>query len=174
MSEKLLDSTSEYKILEGLKKGDEKAISCIFDRYSKALFAAIKGRISDTKKAEDILQNTFVYCIQNIQNYPDSNQTLFTWMLCSCIKNCTTANETEIIKQGNEIHTPDKIVVGIEMRTISANKEEGERKLKNLLELLCLKGWSLKKVSEELKMTEEELKVNLRSELIKYRKTKVK
>jgi hypothetical protein len=94
-------------------------------------------------------------------------------MLCSGIKNSVEYKVAAVIKPDNEIQTNAKIVCEVEMRTTSTNKDESEKKLKNVLELICLKGLSVKKASEELEMTEEELKINLRSELIKYRKTRV-
>jgi hypothetical protein len=51
----LLVSTSEYKLLEGLKRADKKAIGDLFEKYSLVLFAVIRSNTDD-------VQLTKIFC----------------------------------------------------------------------------------------------------------------
>lgn len=111
-----------------------------------------------------------MFILQNLESFPASNQTLFTWMLC--VTRDITIKSIKPLKNSlsDKIPKTNKIVsigkLGLQ------NKKEVTREQK-ILELICLNELTVQKASEMLKIPEEVLKINLRATLTKYKKNKI-
>lgn len=68
-------------LINGIKQGDRKTISELYDRYAPALYGIILKIVRHEELAEDILQESFLKIWKNGPRYDSTKGTLFTWML---------------------------------------------------------------------------------------------
>ncbi len=70
---------SESTLLEKLKTGDSKAVSQWFSSYHDRIFAVALQKISNTKDAEELTQQTFINCLRQMPLFRGASS-LWTWM----------------------------------------------------------------------------------------------
>ncbi len=71
---------SERVLVNGLRNGERKALSTLYDMYSDSLYGIILRIIKKEEQAEDVLQDTFVKIWKSFSQYDPSKGRLFTWM----------------------------------------------------------------------------------------------
>ncbi|MBA2612056.1 MAG: hypothetical protein H0U95_08800 [Bacteroidetes bacterium] len=147
------DHLSQEKILSATKKGDVAAFGKLFDIYSPVLYSVIGKTIADTKLAEDILQQAFVKIWQNISIFDAKKQRFLGWMLIITRDLANSALAEQKLNKNSEIQTG--------RNNVSNNNE--------VLALIYFKGYSLKKASETLNISTEEVKIKLKKELDQIR-----
>ncbi|MES2826989.1 MAG: RNA polymerase sigma factor [Bacteroidota bacterium] len=74
------DSNMERALIEGLRKKDQKVLSCLYEMYAPALKGVISRIILHEEVTEDLLQETFVKIWNSFHQYQDNKGRLFTWM----------------------------------------------------------------------------------------------
>lgn len=72
---------TEEELIKGIRNGDMKFMTILYDNYSAALNGVICRMVRNEEFAEDILQETFVKIWQSFHQYNESKGRLFTWML---------------------------------------------------------------------------------------------
>ncbi len=80
----LLPVIDEKKLLSGLRRGDSRAVLDWYHLYQSRLTHFIAGRLSSSQDVQDLVQETFINCLQNLSNFA-GNSSLWTWM-CSIAK----------------------------------------------------------------------------------------
>ena len=151
-------SYSQEELLRSIQKKDKAAFGMLYDTYSAVLFGVICKSNPDLKFCEEILQQSFVKIWQNISNYDPSKQRLLAWML---VITRGVANDILFAQNGNKNE---------EIQTLTNNVSNN----KEVLTLIYFKGYSLKKASEILSISIDELKIKLKSELDQIRGTQLK
>src|SRR4051812_1961870 len=68
------------EVPELLARGDEQAMSFLYDHYASALYGIIYRVVGSPAKAEQILEQSFLSFWSNISAYNPENGSLFTWM----------------------------------------------------------------------------------------------
>lgn len=74
--------SEKIKLKIGCRNTFEELYSC----YAGALYGVICRKVNDRRSAERILQSVFIKIWQNMGEYDDTRDRLFTWMLTICYK----------------------------------------------------------------------------------------
>ena len=150
---------TDNELLIQLKARDDRALSLLFTRYSKSLYAIVAGLVADRHQAEDALEQTFVNIWNKIGHYDESKGRLFSWMV-------NIARETAARKAGPHSGTFVNLA-GDASRIDNIGTAEVTRKLKprsiQLLDLLFFKGKSVDDVARELDLSADAVKSENRS-----------
>jgi len=150
---------ADNELIIQLKAKDDRALTMLFTRYSKSLYAVVASRVADRDQAEDALQQTIVNIWNQIGNYDESKGRLFSWMVN--IARQTAAQKTNPVS-GTFVN-----LSGDASRIDSIGTGEVVRKLKprciQMLDLLFFKGKNVDDVARELDLSAEAVKSQNRS-----------
>ncbi|MCB0635044.1 MAG: sigma-70 family RNA polymerase sigma factor [Lewinella sp.] len=72
---------TEQEIKFLLRQRDRRAIACLYDRYSDALYGVVLRMVRDEAVAADIMQECFIKVWRYADRYDESQGSLFTWLL---------------------------------------------------------------------------------------------
>ncbi|MBT8324965.1 MAG: sigma-70 family RNA polymerase sigma factor [Winogradskyella sp.] len=75
-----MNTTTEEKIIQLLKKGDSYALNLLYEYYSDSLYGVILKVTKNEEIAEDALQETFIKVWKNANRYDPDKAKLFTWL----------------------------------------------------------------------------------------------
>lgn len=161
---------SQQTIISLLKERNQKGLSELYDKYSPTLLGLINNIIQDIPTSEEILQKTFLKIWNNIDQYDESKSTFFTWMAAIArntaidkarLKGFQRNKKTESIDSNvysaNVVHTNSENI-DVERLTSKLDK-----KYKDVIDLLYLKGYTQKEASEALEIPLGTIKTRLRS-----------
>ena len=70
--------------LQALRSGDSRAVKVWYQTYASRLIRYVQRKISDRKDVEEIVQDTFMSCMESLPLYQEKSS-LWTWM-------CSVAN----------------------------------------------------------------------------------
>lgn len=76
--------TDEKILLASLRAGDSAAVEYWYRQYSARLTAFIQAKVGSTHDVQDLAQETFICCLQNLHNFSGHSR-LWTWM-CAIAK----------------------------------------------------------------------------------------
>lgn len=68
-------------LIDGMKTGDESALSAIYDRYSAMLFGMLTRILDDRQAAEEVLQDLFLQLWRNPGQFDASRGSLPAWLM---------------------------------------------------------------------------------------------
>ncbi len=74
------DNDSQAQLVSRLKKGDPQAVKVWFKQYHQQLLRVAKVKISNSKDAEDVVQEVMINCLRQIQLFRQDSS-LKTWMM---------------------------------------------------------------------------------------------
>lgn len=163
---------SQEELQRLIDNNDERALSFIYSRYSKSLFAVIANLIKEREEAEDVLQETFVKIWKNISTYDQSKGRLYTWMLniarnsaIDKLRSKGYNNSKSNLSEGSFINLiQDRRLM---MRVDTIGIREFVKKLKpkciQLIELLFFKGYTQQEAAETLEIPLGTVKTQNRS-----------
>jgi RNA polymerase sigma-70 factor (ECF subfamily) len=77
---KSVDRAEEAGWIERIARGDERALSLVYDRYSGLLLAMIRKVVGEAE-AEDVLQDAFVQVWKQAGRYDTRRSSLSTWLV---------------------------------------------------------------------------------------------
>lgn len=77
-------SQNESALIQGLRLGQPRAVETWYQLYQVRLTHFIASRISSHQDVQDLVQETFINCLQNLSNFA-GHSSLWTWM-CSIAK----------------------------------------------------------------------------------------
>lgn len=152
-------SYSQEALLSSIKKRDKDAFRILFDTYASVIYNIINKQINDTPLCEQILQTVFVKILQNLSSFDTSKQRLITWILV------IARNETNTVIKNQAINS------GPQIREVNNNVNLYN---KDILSLVCFKGYSLKMASEAMNITFDEAKLKLKEEFDQIRTVNAK
>ncbi len=76
-----MDQTEQKAFVRKLKKMDERAWEVLCKEYSRPLLTFVQFRFGcNGEKAEEIVQMTFIRCVQSIRNFKPSRGRLLNWL----------------------------------------------------------------------------------------------
>jgi RNA polymerase sigma-70 factor (ECF subfamily) len=79
ISEQEPDRELEVKLIARIAKGDDAAFVELYKRFAGALYAMAQRMLTDTKEAEDALQEGFTYIWQKAGTYDPTRSSPFAW-----------------------------------------------------------------------------------------------
>ena len=56
-------------LLEGVREGDSKSLTALYDRYSKLIYSVALRVLNDSASAEDVLQDVFMKIWRHPERY---------------------------------------------------------------------------------------------------------
>ncbi|CAM3436413.1 RNA polymerase sigma factor [Flavobacterium longum] len=145
-----------------IRNQDEKAITHLYNMYSKSLFAVISNFIREHEEAEDVLQETFVKIWKNIDSYNESKGRFYTWILniarnaaIDKLRSKGFNNTKKNLSADNFVHLLDDNSRTTNMIDVIGIREF-VKKLKpkciQLIELLFFRGYTQQEASDELEI----------------------
>jgi len=150
-----------------LKKGDDQAVKVWFNTYSSKLLNIIKTKVSNSKDAEEIVQQTFLNCLKHLPLFLGKSS-IWTWMNSIARHEVADYFRKKYAKKAIQTIPLSDL---LPLNEIS-NSDEVSQKVKTVLakmkdyykELLLLKYADGKKVIEiarEFKKTEKSIESDL-------------
>ncbi|MBL7920142.1 MAG: hypothetical protein JNJ40_07485 [Bacteroidia bacterium] len=152
-------SYSQEALLSSIKKRDKDAIRILFDTYASVIYNIINKQINDTALCEQILQTVFVKILQNLSSFDASKQRFITWILVIARNETNTVIKNQAINSGSQI------------REVNNNVNLYN---KDILSLICFKGYSLQMAAEAMNITFDEAKLKLKEEFDQIRAVNAK
>lgn len=153
----------DKEIIDGIRKGDEKAIKSLYDTWSGYLLALCTRYIPDVNEAEDILQDSFLKIISSFGSYTWKGAgSLKAWMsritVNEALQYLRRKKRCRFIEYQNELpdipddEAPDtdKIPPSVIQKMIQ-ELSDGYRTIFNLV---VFEGKSHKEIAEMLGITE--------------------
>ncbi len=74
------DATDEMRLIARLRAGEQQAMSELYDRYAKVVYAVALRVLQDAAAAEDILQDVFLQLWRNPDAFDASRGSLAAWL----------------------------------------------------------------------------------------------
>lgn len=149
-----------------IKNKDQKAFSYLYDTYSKALFGIIYTIVGNYEKTEDLVQSAFIKIWNTIDAYDSSKGQLYTCIIIIARNVAIDYQKSkENINVSNNLNEKKNgFKEGISSET---NSREATRKEHlQLIELAYTKGYSLKEISEKLKISLETVQTKMREAIL--------
>ncbi len=163
------------RLIQEIRKGSESAFLEFYERYSKALNAAILSYVRDKDTAEDILQETFVKVWKNIHFYDDSKGSVFTWMMQIARNSSIDVLRKQQKMKPVEIQESNLSVIGSEQTNIQVIGLEGlieklPEEQQQIIDYLYYKGYTQQELADELDLPLGTVKTRSRIALRELRK----
>lgn len=76
--------TEDAALVKMLIHRDPESVGVLYDRYASSLYGVIRRIIFNDVIAEEILAESFVKAIENMNHYNPSRLSFFTWLLIIC------------------------------------------------------------------------------------------
>lgn len=80
-------------------RGDVQAQEALFRAYSPAVFRLCLGLLGDADDAEEVLQDSFVYALRNVQRFDPAKSAFQTWMFTIAISRCRNKRRRKWLPQ---------------------------------------------------------------------------
>lgn len=195
-------SEADQLLIKRIREGDSDSWGQLIDRYEGRLLAFVESRLTNRSASEDIVQETFVGFLNSLPNY-DGSRSLESYLFSICAYKMTDFLRREGRRPAIPLSTGTDSTSGTwqldaHARAASSIARSGERKrleedalldamrdqvlrwqergdwvkLK-CIELLIVRGWANKKVSEELGISEQQV-ANFKFDFISRTRTLVK
>src|ERR1700744_4991827 len=74
------DSGDEMRLVARIRAGDQQAMSELYDRYAKVVYAVALRVLQDAAAAEDVLQDVFLQLWRNPDAFDASRGSLAAWL----------------------------------------------------------------------------------------------
>ncbi len=74
------DAADDMRLIARVRAGDQQAMSELYDRYAKVVYAVALRVLQDANAAEDVLQDIFLQLWRNADAFDASRGTLAAWL----------------------------------------------------------------------------------------------
>ncbi len=78
--ERTLEGLADQDLVEAMARGNEDALSQLYDRYSGVLLALAVRMLGDTERAGEVLQAVFLYVWKRAASYDRARASVTTWL----------------------------------------------------------------------------------------------
>ncbi|MBQ6492758.1 MAG: RNA polymerase sigma factor [Erysipelotrichaceae bacterium] len=130
----------------------------IYRDYRNKVFSYIRSRINSYQDAEDLCEDVFVKVYQKYETYDDTKSKLSTWIF-NITRNTvidyyrTHKEELEIIDNYDYPEEPDDSLDEETLEELATALKTLSTELRDIIILHYYEGYTLKQVSEKMKMT---------------------
>jgi RNA polymerase sigma-70 factor (ECF subfamily) len=123
------DAGDEMRLVARIRAGDQQAMSELYDRYGKVVYAVALRVLQDAAGAEDVLQDVFLQLWRNPDAFDASRGSLAAWLAVisrhrsidrlrkrrpeTDIENCVIASSPELRDETERALVIEKIRVGV-------------------------------------------------------------
>ncbi len=148
---------ADAELVAGIKDTNQEFFGKLYDKYAASLMGVISRITNDNKKAEEILNATFVAAWQQKLQLNDLKSTIFTWLV-----NITRKTALNQLKNG-DLQTQTPLTFVNKDNTNEFDKKSVTQIEKASFELVYFKGLSRIEAAELLNITVVDLMVNIRN-----------
>lgn len=165
---------TDEKLVELCKQGEEYAFEILIQRYHQHLHNFIFGYIENQQMTEDIVQETFIKMIKNIQTYKlKANAKFSTWLFTIArntitdeirkgkIRKTVYIEEDETLTDDSDESIEDTVIKNEAINSINQVIQTLAPDLKSIVLLRYHMDFSYKEISEVIKSTPEKVKARL-------------
>jgi RNA polymerase sigma-70 factor (ECF subfamily) len=152
---------TDEKLVELCKQGEEYAFEILIQRYHQHLHNFVLGYVQNQESAEDIVQETFIKMITNIQNYRFKANAKFSTWLFTIARNTITdeirkgkvretvyIEDDEILTDEARDSVEDTVIKKDQVNNISQAINTLPPDLKSIVLLRYYMDFSYKEISE--------------------------
>lgn len=140
-----------------LQKGDETALSTIYDLYNEALYGLILRIVRDESIASDVLQESFVKIWKKANTYAPGKGTFFTWMLNICRNgSIDELRKLERTRNGKNriddagVYKTNALETSVDTIGLKDIVDKLPEKQRLIVEYTYFKGYTQQEISDEL------------------------
>jgi RNA polymerase sigma-70 factor (ECF subfamily) len=166
------DPTAEFDekaIVDAAQRGDQAALSALYDHYFPRVYRYVATRLSSTEDAEDVTTEIFLRIIQNLRSFTWRGLPFGAWVfriarneVVSHVRRqkvrSTTAQLTEYIQDPSPDHV-DQLVASMTVATIRQAAEKLPEAQRQVIALRFGAGLSVAETAQSLGKTENNVKV---------------
>lgn len=146
-------------LLDGIRRGDQRALSALYDRYARIGLALAYRIVSDREAAEEVLQEAFMAVWRRAATYKDSAGSVRNWFL-SIVHHRAIDRLRSRRHDGNRVPLDDRWAVGdrtgilpivtalIERSQLISALAQLAAEQREALELAYFSGYSCREISE--------------------------
>ena len=165
-----------FELVKQAKEGNEIAFTKLYNRFKQTVYNTAYFIVRNKDAADDLVSTTFIKAFQRIQSYVN-NISFEMWLKTIAINssidyirrtrkekaNYFIDDEDNYIQLGSSAdYSPEEVFIGKET---SARLDEAMTRLRwkyrNIIELRTVKNMSYKQISDELGMSESQVKTLL-------------
>jgi RNA polymerase sigma-70 factor (ECF subfamily) len=166
------DANADMRLVARIRAGDQQAMSELYDRYARVVYAVALRVLQDAGAAEDVLQDVFLQLWRNPDAFDASRGSLTAWLAVisrhrsidrlrkrrpeTDIEDCVIAGGPDV---GNET---ERALMIEKVRTVLAEMNPDQRKL---LELAFFEGLTHTEIAEKTGEPLGTVKTRIRSGL---------
>ncbi|MGE5474379.1 MAG: RNA polymerase sigma factor [Ignavibacteriales bacterium] len=174
---------TDERLVELCKQGEEYAFEILIQRYHQRLFNFIFSYIENQQSTEDIVQETFIKMIKNINTYKlQANAKFSTWLFTIArntitdevrkgrIRETIPIDDEENTIPSKEDSVEDTVIKNEMISSINQTINTLPPDLKSMVLLKYYMDFSYKEIAEIIKTTPEKVKGQLHYAVEKIRK----
>lgn len=177
LNSSLSEKIPAQELISALRNKEERAMTVLYDNYSKALFNVIYRIVENQEMSEDVLQESFIKIWNNIVHFDGTKGTLFTWMLNICRNGAIDklrSKEFKTLLKNQSIdanvslshHRTEFNPETLGLKTIT-EKLKPEQKI--IVDLIYFNGYTHLETAEKLDLPLGTVKTRLRAAIIELR-----
>lgn len=167
----------EDNVLDLLRSGSEQGLRLLYRNYKDAIYGIILNIVKSEQHSEEVLNDVFLKCYNNIGSYDEAKSRLFTWM--ARIARNAAIDKVRTVEYRSGAKTYDISNPGTEKMAYSHDyiDHAGMAAIlkildvdqKRMIEMVYLLGYTHQECSDELGVPLGTVKSNVRRGLMKLR-----
>jgi DNA-directed RNA polymerase specialized sigma24 family protein len=91
-SKRLLALARDERLVEHIRRGDERAFEVAFERHSPAILAFCRHMLGSREEAEDVVQHTFAAAFRDLQRDGHREVALKPWLFAIARNRCVSVH----------------------------------------------------------------------------------
>jgi RNA polymerase sigma-70 factor, ECF subfamily len=167
-------------LLRAVSRGDESALSALYDRYRLILFGLILRILHDRQEAEDVLQEAFLQVWRRANDFDPARGRAFTWLVTIARSRALDrlrmlgsrsrfVDASEQVADADVIDTAQDLVKSEQGEIVRQALRELPQEQRRALLLAYFEGLTQAEIAERLGDPLGTVKTRMRSGLIKLR-----
>jgi len=71
MSEEIIQTLDDARLIERAKRGEVEAFGCLYERYLESIYRYIRTRVAEDRTAEDLTETVFLRSYESLSRYKE-------------------------------------------------------------------------------------------------------
>ena len=71
MSEEIIQTLDDARLIERAKQGEVEAFGCLYERYLESIYRYIRTRVAEDRTAEDLTETVFLRSFESLSRYKE-------------------------------------------------------------------------------------------------------
>lgn len=180
------NAADEAQLVEAIARGDQQALSQLYDTYTRLLYSLIIKIVKNQEVAEDILQEVFVQVWDKASKFDGNKGTVYTWLTTMSrnksidhLRSKTHKNSSKNVSDPEEYVFP--LMESVEATPLDATIQNDQRnrinqalgqipaEQKEIIEIAYFQGYTQSEIAAELDLPLGTVKTRMRQGMIKLK-----